>query len=144
MPEVRRVPGERFRVYSPRRVWHQLHREGVDLARCTADGLMRRFGIQGAVRGKPQRTTTADPTSPCPLDKVNRQFRAPAPNTLWVRDFTHVSTWQGIVHVAFVIDLFANRIVGWRASRSQQTQVVHGARDDALNRRFPSAAPARV
>ena len=137
MPEVQRVWDENFRVYGVRKVWHQLRREGFDVARCTVERLMRRLGIQGAVRGKARKTTIPDPAMPCPLDKVNRQFRAPAPNRLWVSDFTYVSTWQGFVYVAFVIDTFANRIVGWRASRSRQTQFVLDALEQALCERRP-------
>jgi len=101
-----------------------MRREGFDVARCTVERLMRQLGIQGVVRGKSQKTTRPDKALPCPRDKVNRQFRAPAPNTLWVSDFTYVSTWQGFVYAAFVVDTYANRIVGWRASRSPQTQFV--------------------
>ena len=137
MPEVQRVWDENFQVYGVRKVWHQLRREGFEVARCTVERLMKRLGIQGVVRGKTRKTTIPDPAMPCPLDKVNRQFRAPAPNCLWVSDFTYVSTWQGVVYVAFVIDTFANRIVGWRASRSQQTQFVLDALEQALCERRP-------
>ena len=137
MPEIQRVWEENFQVYGVRKVWHQLRREGVEVARCTVERLMRRLGIQGVVRGRPQKTTIPNPALPCPLDRVNRQFRAQAPNTLWVSDFTYVSTWQGFIYVAFVIDTFANRIVGWRASRSQQTQFVLDALDQALYERRP-------
>lgn len=135
--EIQRVWEQNFQVYGVRKVWRQLRREGFDVARCTVDRLMRKLGIQGVVRGKPKKTTIPDPALPCPLDKVNRQFRAPAPNTLWVSDFSYVSTWQGFVYVAFVIDCFANRIVGWRASRSQQTQFVLDALEQALYERRP-------
>ena len=137
MPEVQRVWEENFQVYGARKVWHQLRREGFDVARCTVERLMKKMGIQGVVRGKPRKTTIPDPALPCPRDKVNRQFRAPAPNTLWVSDFTYVSTWQGFVYVAFVIDTFADRIVGWRASRSRQTQFVLDALEQALHERRP-------
>ncbi len=123
-PEVQRVWDQNFKVYGVRKVWHQMRREGFDEARCTVELLMRQLGIQGVTRGKAQKTTKPDKALPCPRDKVNRQFRAPAPNTLWVSDFTYVSTWQGFVYVAFVIDTFAHRIVGWRASRSPLTQFV--------------------
>jgi putative transposase len=89
-----------------------MKREGFTLARCTVDRLMKQLGIRGAVRGKVVKTTVPDTSVPCPRDKVNRQFRAPAPNMLWVSDFTFVSTWQGFIYVAFVIDTFADRIVG--------------------------------
>ena len=110
--EVRRVFEENFKVYGVRKVWRQLRREGFAVARCTVARLMRELGLQGAVRGKPVRTTVSDKASPCPLDRVNREFQAPAPNRLWVSDFTYVATWAGFVYVAFVIDAFARRIVG--------------------------------
>jgi putative transposase len=96
-----------------RKVWRQLQRESFDVARCTVERLMRGMGLQGVIRGKPVRTTISDKAAPCPLDHVNRQFHAPRPNTLWVSDFTYVSTWTGFVYVAFVIDAYARRIVGW-------------------------------
>jgi len=95
------------------------------------------MGLEGAVRGKPVRTTVSDSSAPCPRDKVNRQFRAPAPNVLWVSDFTYVSTWAGFVYAAFVIDAFANRIVGWRVSRSAKTELVLDALEQALWARQP-------
>ena len=115
--EVRRVFDENFRVYGVRKVWRQLKREGFDVARCTVARLMRDMGLQGVIRGKPVKTTISDKAAPCPLDHVNRQFRAPRPNVLWLSDFTYVATWTGFVYVAFVIDAYARRIVGWRASR---------------------------
>ncbi len=120
-----------------RKVWRQLKREGVVVARCTVERLMRRLGLQGVVRGKPVKTTISDKATPCPLDKVNRQFRAERPNALWVSDFTYVSTWQGFVHVAFVIDVFARRIVGWRVSSSARTDFVLDALEQALYARRP-------
>jgi transposase InsO family protein len=110
--EIRRVYDENFQVYGVRKVWKQLDREGEKVARCTVARLMRSMGLQGIVRGRPVKTTVSDRKAPCPLDKVNRQFRAARPNTLWLSDFTYVSTWQGFVYVAFVIDAFARRIVG--------------------------------
>ena len=136
-PEVRRVFEENFRVYGVRKVWRQLRREGFDVARCTVARLMRAMGLQGVIRGKPARTTVSDRTAPCPLDRVNRQFRAPAPNMLWVSDFTYVATWAGFVYVAFVIDTYARRIVGWRASRSAQAGFVLDALEQALHDRRP-------
>lgn len=136
-PEVQRVWDQNFEVYGVRKVWHQMRREGFDVARCTVERLMRELGIQGVIRGKHQKTSRPDKALPCPRDKVNRRFRALAPNTLWVSDFTYVSTWQGFVYVAFVIDTFANRIVGWRASRSPQTQFVLDALEQALYERRP-------
>lgn len=129
-PEVQRVWDQNFKVKGVRKVWYQMRREGFDVARCTVELLMRQLGIQGVVRGNPQKTMRPDKALPCPRDKVNRRFRAPAPNMLWVSDFTYVSTWQGFVYVAFVIDTFANGIVGWRASRSPQTQFVLDALGD--------------
>jgi putative transposase len=99
-----------------RKVWRQLRREGFDIARCTVSRLMHLMGLEGATRGKTIRTTVQDKAAPCPLDHVNRIFHAPAPNTLWLSDFTYVRTWTGFVHVAFVIDAYARRIVGWRVS----------------------------
>ncbi len=136
--EIRRVWEENFRVYGVRKVWRQLQREAVDVARCTVVRLMRQMGLEGAVRGKPVRTTVSDRSAPCPRDKVNRQFRAPAPNLLWVSDFTYVSTWAGFVYVAFVIDAFANRIVGWRVSRSAKSDFVLDALEQALWDRRPA------
>ena len=115
MEQIRRVHEANFGVYGARKVWRQLGREGISVARCTVERLMRQMGLRGAVRGKETKTTIADKATPCPADKVNRQFRAPHPNALWVSDFTYVATWQGFVYVAFVIDVFARRIVGWRA-----------------------------
>ena len=116
--EIGRVYDENYQVYGVRKVWRQLGREGIVVARCTVARLMRTMGLQGVVRGKTVRTTISDAAAPCPLDRVNRQFRAPRPNALWVSDFTYVATWAGFVYVAFVIDAFARRIVGWRVSRT--------------------------
>lgn len=116
--EVRRIFEENWRVYGVRKVWRQLRWEGFDLARCTVSRLIKAMGIQGAIRGKPHRTTFADKKTPCPLDKVRRLFLVPLPNMLWVSDFTYVATWTGFVHVAFVIDAYARRVVGWRVSAS--------------------------
>lgn len=135
--EIRRVFNENFQVYGVRKVWRQLQREGFDVARCTVARLMRMMGLQGVVRGKPVRTTVSDKASPCPLDRVNRQFFADAPNMLWLSDFTYVATWQGFVYVAFVIDAFARRIVGWRASRTAHAGFVLDALDQALHDRRP-------
>ena len=135
--EVERVFTENFEVYGVRKVWRQLQREGFDTARCTVARLMRGMGLQGVIRGKPIRTTISDKAAPCPLDHVNRQFIAPRPNVLWVSDFTYVSTWQGFVYVAFVIDTFARRIVGWRASRTAHAGFVLDALEQALHDRRP-------
>jgi putative transposase len=124
-------------VYGADKVWQQMKREHIEIARCTVERLMQRLGIQGVRRGKTQRTTRPDPKQPCPLDRVNRQFVAERPNQLWVADFTYVSTWQGFVYVAFVIDVFARRIVGWRVSRSMQTDFVLDALEQAVYARRP-------
>lgn len=134
-PEVQRVWDQSFKVYGVRKVWCQMRREGFDVARCTLECLMRELGIQGVTHGKAQKTTGPDKALQCPRDKVNRQLQAPAPNALWVSDFTYVSTWQGFVYVAFVIDTFANRIVGWLASRSPQTLFALDALEQALYER---------
>ncbi len=136
-PEIRRVWEDNFEVYGVRKVWRQLRREGTDVARCTVARLMARMGLKGAVRGKVVRTTFSNPATPCPADHVNRQFGAPRPNRLWVSDFTYVSTWSGFVYVAFVIDTFARRIVGWRASRTAHTDFVLDALEQALHARRP-------
>ena len=135
--EVRRVFEENFRVYGVRKVWRQLRREGTGVARCTVTRLMRQMGLEGAIRGKPVRTTVRDKAAPCPLDRVNRQFQAPAPNMLWVSDFTYVASWTGFVYVAFVIDAYARRIVGWRVSRTAHAGFVLDALEQALHERRP-------
>lgn len=135
--EIQRVFDENFQVYGVRKVWRQMLREGHDVARCTVARLMRKMGLEGVIRGKRVRTTVPDKAAPCPLDHVNRQFRVERPNVLWVSDFTYVSTWQGFVYVAFVIDAFARRIVGWRASRSAHAGFVLDALEQALHDRRP-------
>jgi transposase InsO family protein len=136
--EIRRVYEENFRVYGVRKVWRQLLREGIAVARCTVARLMRTMGLQGVVRGKTVRTTISNAAVPCPLDRVNRQFKAPHPNALWVSDFTYVATWAGFVYVAFVIDVFARRIVGWRVSRTAHAGFVLDALEQALHERRPA------
>jgi len=135
--EIKRVFDANFGVYGVRKAWRQLKREGFDVARCTVARLMKSMGLAGAVRGKPARTTVSDKAASCPLDRVNRQFRAPAPNMLWVSDFTYVATWSGFAYVAFVIDTFARRIVGWRVSRSAHAGFVLDALEQALCERRP-------
>lgn len=135
--EIERVWEANMRVYGADKVWRQLAREGMSAARCTVERLMRRIGLRGVMRGKVVRTTISDNKAPCPLDKVNRQFRAERPNQLWVSDFTYVSTWQGWQYVAFVIDVFARRIVGWRVSSSMRTDFVLDALEQALYARQP-------
>ena len=134
---VQRVWRANLQVYGADKVWRQLHREGHAVARCTVERLMRRQGLRGVVRGKVVRTTISDAKAPCPLDRVNRQFKAQRPNQLWVSDFTYVSTWQGWMYVAFVVDVFARRIVGWRASSSMHTDFVLDALEQALMARQP-------
>ena len=138
VPEIERVWQANLRVYGADKVWRQLNREGVVVARCTVERLMRRQGLRGAMRGKVVRTTISDSKAACPLDRVNRQFKAERPNQLWVSDFTYVSTWQGWLYVAFVIDVFARRIVGWRVSSSMHTDFVLDALEQALYARQPS------
>ena len=132
MSQVQRVYDANLRVYGADKVWRQLLREGVAVARCTVERLMRRLGLQGVRRGKGVRTTVPDAKAACPLDRVNRRFLAQRPNQLWVADFSYVSTWQGFVYVAFVVDVFARRIVGWRVSSSMQTDFVLDALEQAL------------
>ena len=136
-PKIQRVFDANWQVYGVRKVWRQLRREGVDVARCTVARLMKSMGIQGIIRGKPQKTTIPDKKLPCPLDKVNRQFRVPAPNMLWVSDFTYVATWKGFVYVAFVIDAYARKIVGWRVSTSPHAGFVLDALEQAVHERRP-------
>ena len=135
--QITRVWQTNMQVYGADKVWRQLTREGTTVARCTVERLMRRQGLRGVMRGKVVRTTISDSKVPCPLDKVNRQFRAERPNQLWVSDFTYVSTWQGWLYVAFVIDVFARRIVGWRVSSSMGTDFVLDALEQALYARQP-------
>jgi len=135
--EIRRVFDENFRVYGVRKMWRQLQREGSDVARCTVARLMRGMGLKGVVRGQPLKTTFSDKTADYPFDKVQRQFKAPRPNALWVSDFTYVATWVGFVYVAFVIDAFARRIVGWRVSRTAHASFVLDALEQALHDRQP-------
>ena len=136
-PEIERVFTENFEVYGARKVWRQLNREGIPVARCTVERLMSELGLQGVIRGKRIRTTVQDKAAPCPLDHVNRVFHAPAPNKLWLSDFTYVSTWSGFVYVAFVIDAYARRIVGWRVSRTAHASFVLDALEQALYERQP-------
>ena len=149
---IQRVWQENFRVYGVRKVWRQLRREGIEVARCTVARLMRAMGLRGVVRGKAVRTTVSDKAAPCPLDRVNRDFKAPRPNVLWVADFTYVATWSGFVHVAFMVDAIglrpiprrdvssadrARRIVGWRVSRTATAGFVLDALEQALHARRP-------
>lgn len=131
-PEIQRVWNENFRVYGARKVWRQLNREGLRVARCTVERLMRTEGLSGAVRGRRFKTTITDDTAARPADLVCREFTASRPNQLWVSDLTYVATWQGFVYVAFVIDVFSRMIVGWRASRSLRTDLALDALEQAL------------
>lgn len=144
MPEIVRVWEANQKVYGADKVWKQLHREKQTVARCTVERLMRHLGLEGARRGKQVRTTVPDKSAPCPLDHVNRQFKASRPNQLWVSDFTYVSTWQGWLYVAFVIDVFARRIVGWRVSSSMHTDFVLDALEQALYDRQPEQTDGLV
>jgi putative transposase len=117
---IERVWQANMQVYGADKVWRQLAREGRRIARCAVE---RQHGLRGVVRGKVVRTTISDAKAACPLDRVNRQFSAQRPNQLWVSDFTYVSTWQGWLYVAFVIDVFARRIAGWRVSSSMRTDL---------------------
>ena len=133
--EIARVHGEHFGVYGARKVWRQLHREGIAVARCTVERLMGELHLEGVRRGKPRRTTTPDTTAPRPADLVNRDFSAQRPNQLWVADLTYVATWSGFVYVALVIDAFSRFIVGWQASRSLRTDLALAALEMAIWRR---------
>ena len=143
-PDIQRVWHANWQVYGADKVWKQMNREGIAVARCTVERLMRRLGLRGVRRGKVVRTTVPDMSAPRPLDRVNRQFKAERPNQLWVSDFTYVSTWQGWLYVAFVIDVFARRIVGWRVSSSMRTDFVLDALEQALYDRQPGQQDALI
>ena len=135
LEDIRRVFRQHHEVYGVRKIWHQLQREGIAVARCTVARLMRAAGLQGVVRGQRAITTRPDLAAPCPEDLVQRQFSAERPNQLWVADFTYVATWRGFVYVAFVIDVFSRRIVGWRAHTTMRTDLVLDALEQALHDR---------
>jgi putative transposase len=135
---IRRVWEQNFRAYGARKVWRQLKREHVRIARCTVERLMRQQGLSGVVRGRRKRTTIPADVAQLPLDRVQRQFVASRPNELWIADFTYVATWGGFVYVAFVIDVYARCIVGWRVSRSMHTELVLDALEQALHARQPN------
>ena len=143
-PEIERVWQANMRVYGVDKVYKQMRRERITVARCTVERLMKHLGLQGARRGKVVRTTISDTTAARPLDRVNRQFKADRPNQLWVSDFTYVSTWQGWQYVAFVIDVYARRIVGWRQSSSMRTDFVLDALEQALYDRQPQRDDALI
>jgi putative transposase len=130
--EIARVHAEQFGVYGARKVWRQLHREGICVARCTVERLMGELGLHGAVRGKTRRTTTPDVAAARPADLVERDFSATRPNQLWVADLTYVATWSGFVYVAFIIDAFSRFIVGWQAARSLRTDLALDALEMAI------------
>ena len=144
IPHIQQVWQSNRQVYGVDKVCKQMNREGVAVARCTVERLMRRLGLRGVMRGKVVRTTIPDAKAPCPLDRVNRVFKADRPNQLWVSDFTYVSTWQGWLYVAFVIDVFARRIVGWRVSSSMRTDFVLDALEQALYARQPERDDALI
>jgi putative transposase len=131
-PAIARCWQDNQRVYGAKKVWKQLNREGVRVARCTVARLMKAAGLRGVVRGRRVRTTVAEPALERPRDLVHRAFRAERPNQLWVADFTYVATWRGFVYVAFVIDVFSRRIVGWRVSTSMRTDLALDALEQAL------------
>jgi putative transposase len=133
---IRRIWTEHFQVYGPRKVWRQMGRENLRVARCRVRRLMREMGLAGAVRGRAWVTTTqSQPEADRPRDLVDRHFTATRPNQLWVSDFTYVATWRGFVYVAFVIDVFARRIVGWRVSASLGTDLALDALEQAIYHR---------
>jgi putative transposase len=133
--EITRVHAEQFGVYGARKVWRQLHREGICVARCTVERLMGELGLEGVRRGKARRTTTPDVAATQPADLVERNFSAQRPNQLWVADLTYVASWSGFVYVALVIDAFSRFIVGWQASRSLRTDLALDALEMAIWRR---------
>jgi putative transposase len=138
--ELQEAHAEHFAVYGARKLWRQLQRQGTRVARCTVERLMRELGLAGVVRGRHHRTTVADEISPRPADLVERDFRAPAPNRLWVADLTYVRTWSGFAYVAFIIDACSRYIVGWHASRSLRTDLALHALEQALWARKGSLA----
>jgi len=129
---IERIHEENYGVYGARKVWWQLRREGVDVARCTVERLMKEAGLQGVVRGKKRRTTVGGEQAQRAPDLVDRDFSASAPNRLWVADFTYVATWSGVVYVAFAIDAFSRRIVGWKADTTMKTPLVLDTLEMAL------------
>ncbi len=129
---IKRVHAANYGVYGARKVWLALNREGIAVARCTVERLMKDLGLVGAVRGRPRRTTIADAAAARPADLVSRQFAPPAPNRLWVADLTYVSTWSGFAYVAFVIDAYARRILGWRVAATMATTMVLDSIEQAI------------
>ncbi len=133
--EIERVWKENFGAYGARKVWHQLSREGTEVARCTVERLMRAMGLQGVVRGRKPKTTIPDEAASRPADLVRRDFTAERPNQLWVADLTYVATWRGFVYVAFITDVFSRKIVGWRVSNSLRSDLALDALEQALHAR---------
>ena len=133
--DIQRVWEDNYRVYGVRKVWRQLKREDIDVARCTVERLMKKQGLRGVVRGRRIKTTFPTNLACRPLDLVNRDFKVTRPNALWVADLTYVATWRGFVYVAFVIDAFARRIVGWRVSTSLRADIALDALEQALHDR---------
>lgn len=135
---------QNFQAYGARKIWWQMNRQGQCIARCTIERLMRNLEIESVRRGKRLRTTMPDQSRPCPQDLVLRQFAASRPDQLWVADFTYVSTWQGWLYVAFVIGLYAKRIVGWRVSSQMTTDLVMDALEQALHDRKPDKSAGLI
>jgi len=135
--QIRRVHAASFGLYGTRKVWHQLRREGIKVAKCTVERLMHAMELAGVRRGRKTITTVSNPKALCPLDRVNRAFQVQRPNALWVVHFTYVHTWAGFVYVAFVIDAFARRIVGWKVSTSATASFVLDALEQAIHARRP-------
>jgi putative transposase len=131
-PEIQRVWDQNLQVYGAEKVWKQLNREGIAVARCTVERLMREMGLEGAVRGRRARTTVPGDDAARPRDLVERDFTAERPNQLWVSDLTYVASWSGFVYVAFVVDAFSRRIVGWRASSSLRSDLALDALEQAI------------
>lgn len=142
--EIRRVWKDNFEVYGVRKMWRQLNREGIPVARCTVARLMGEMGLRGAVRGRSFKTTIPDDEATRPLDLVDRDFHTSRPNELWVSDLTYVATWRGFVYVALVIDAFARRIVGWRASSSLRSDLALDALEQAICERQDDQAEELV
>ena len=139
-PQIRRVWESNFGVYGARKVWRQLHREGIGVARCTVERLMRQEGLKGVVRGETKRTTIPDEDAARPADLVDRSFEADRPDRLWLSDVTYVRTWSGFVYAALVIDAYSRFVVGWRVSNSLRTDLALDALEQALWARRPDTA----
>jgi transposase InsO family protein len=142
--QLQRVWDENFQVYGVRKTWRQLNREDIEVARCTVARLMARLGLRGAIRGRQFKTTVPDAALARPEDRVQRNFAVERPDALWVSDLTYVATWSGFVYVAFVIDAYARRIVGWRVSNSLRSDLALDALEQALYERAPNAAQGIV